>query len=255
MERKPPQEVLRILRREVGFGCPVPDCRNPYLTWHHFDPPWSQRQHHNPEGMIALCREHHDKADAGAFTVAQLRVLKSEWAESRVEVGGRFDWMRRELLAVVGGNFYLDTPVILEFRREKAIWFERDDEGHFLLNVRMLTTTGEPRTRIENNFWVLRGSPADVEAPPSGRRVRVRYDNGDEIAIEFFEVQGADDLVRRYASARPREWGVDFPITAVEVRSNAAGSNFWFGPDSAQLGGITMTGCFMRSVGVAVSIG
>lgn len=37
MSDKGKNETIAILRREVGFGCPV--CRSPFLTWHHFDPP------------------------------------------------------------------------------------------------------------------------------------------------------------------------------------------------------------------------
>src|SRR3989442_11499841 len=45
------------------------------LTWcyHHFDPTWSAKQHHEPDGMIALCAEHHAKADAGGFTTQKIR--------------------------------------------------------------------------------------------------------------------------------------------------------------------------------------
>jgi hypothetical protein len=39
LPRRPYAHVVRQLRQEVGFRCPVDDCGNPYLTWHHFDPP------------------------------------------------------------------------------------------------------------------------------------------------------------------------------------------------------------------------
>ena len=39
MNRTPPKKVIQTLRQEVGFGCPIPNCGNPYLEWHHFDPP------------------------------------------------------------------------------------------------------------------------------------------------------------------------------------------------------------------------
>jgi len=42
----------------------------------HFDPPWREREHHDPAGMIALCLQHHKEADAGTFTEAQLKQLK-----------------------------------------------------------------------------------------------------------------------------------------------------------------------------------
>src|SRR3990172_955656 len=101
MDRTPPPDVRRELRREIGFGCAFPGCGNPYLYWHHFDPPWRKLQHHNPSGMIALCGEHHAKADVGAFTREQLREFKRGAIERAEEVKGRFDWMRHSLLAVV----------------------------------------------------------------------------------------------------------------------------------------------------------
>src|SRR5690348_4262835 len=78
--RRPPAAVQRVLRQEVGYGCPadvdgVP-CGNPYLEWAHFDPPWNVKHHHNPEGMIALCHEHHTKFDAGALSLDQWKELK-----------------------------------------------------------------------------------------------------------------------------------------------------------------------------------
>ena len=72
MNRTPPKKVIQTLRQEVGFGCPIPNCGNPYLEWHHFDPPWSIENHHRPEGMIALCTQHHKNADNYAYTNEQL---------------------------------------------------------------------------------------------------------------------------------------------------------------------------------------
>lgn len=69
-----PEEVKRQLRREVGFGCPL--CRKPFLSWHHFDPPYHVEAHNRPEGMIALCLEHFAEADQGLFSPEELRRLK-----------------------------------------------------------------------------------------------------------------------------------------------------------------------------------
>lgn len=76
-----PDRVRRALRSEVGFGCPVDGCGSPYLTYHHFDPPRRLRDHNEPQGMIALCRKHHDDAGGGAFTLEQLKDLKREGRE------------------------------------------------------------------------------------------------------------------------------------------------------------------------------
>jgi len=102
MNRRPPEKVKKILRSEIGFGCPIPGCGNPYLEWHHFDPPWHIENHHNPEGMIALCREHHIQADNGAFTADQLEEYKKQGKKNWKAVKGNFNWLRNRMLAVVG---------------------------------------------------------------------------------------------------------------------------------------------------------
>lgn len=89
--RDPYRDVKRQLRQEVRFGCPVADCGNPYVTWHHFDPPWRVEHHHRPEGMIALCLEHAPQADAGAFTDDQLRALKRGGGNLSDIIAGRFN--------------------------------------------------------------------------------------------------------------------------------------------------------------------
>ena len=76
MDRRVPKDVSQILRRETNFGCPVDGCGVPYLEYHHFNPRWSEKQHHNPEGMIALCGVHHPLADGGMFNRDQLEGMK-----------------------------------------------------------------------------------------------------------------------------------------------------------------------------------
>lgn len=123
LNRRPPAAVRRQLRREVSFGCPVSGCGNPYLECHHFDPQWSEKPHHNPDGMIALCATNHAKADA--WPVEHCRGLKAQ--PHTADVSGRFEWMRREVVAIAGGNYYHETPQIVVFRGEPLIWFERDE--------------------------------------------------------------------------------------------------------------------------------
>jgi hypothetical protein len=257
MNRTPPAGVLRELRKEVGFGCPVPGCGNPYLYWHHFDPPWNEKEHHDPNGMIALCGEHHPKADAGAFTKEQLREFKQSGKSRAMEVKGRFDWMRRDLLAVVGGCMYLRVPVILEFRNEPAIWFNRDDEGYLLLNFRMLTTSGQARVRIEDNFWMPRGNPDEVESPPNGRKLRVCYNNGDSLSVEFFDVASAEDLFARYPSGNSAASStVQFPVTAVDVSFSVGGTEVSFTPDRTVLPGFNqLIGGFFADCRVGIALG
>jgi hypothetical protein len=45
--------IVLALRREVNLGCPVAGCGSPFLTWHHFDPPWKLEHHHRPDEFRA----------------------------------------------------------------------------------------------------------------------------------------------------------------------------------------------------------
>lgn len=255
MNRTPPNEVRRQLRREVGFGCPVPGCGSPYLYWHHFDPPWAERQHHNLEGMIALCGAHHAKADAGAFTKEQLREFKLGGRNAATGLRGRLDWMRHDLLAVVGGNFYYEIPVVVQFRGQPTIWFNRDEDRYLLLNVRMLTASGQPRMRIEDNFWIERGDPEDIECPPSGKLIHVMYENEDKLRIEFSELKSADALRARYPDACVDCWQVSFPMTAMELQMKVRGTDLELGARETTLPGRNVIrNCFIDHCPVGLSL-
>ncbi len=41
---------------------------------------------------------------------------------------GRFNWMRQQGLAVVGGNFYLETPIMVQVSDQPVVWWSRDPE-------------------------------------------------------------------------------------------------------------------------------
>lgn len=246
ISRTPPTAVRRLLRREVGFGCPVEGCDNPYLEYHHFDPPWEKEHHHDPDRMIALCATHHGKADA--WTAGQLRAMKATTPSGR-EVQGRFEWMREDVLAVVGGNFFYETPHIVVFRGEPMIWFERDEENRLLLNLRVLTASGKPRTRLENNDWIIRGDPIDLESPPNGSSLRVRYDNGDDVSIRFREWIANSDLGAVYPRALELGSALKFPLVTAEVTVAVGGTTIRFGPTTTQLPGVQITGCIAAHCG------
>jgi hypothetical protein len=262
VNRTPPADVRRVLRQEIGFGCPVPrdgeTCGNPYLYYHHFDPPWAERHHHEPSGMITLCGEHHAKADAGTFTRDQLRAFKQARGGSAIR--GRFDWMREKLLAVVGGNFYYETPVPLRVGSVSVIAFDRDDQGHFLLNVNMPSTTPEVRVRIEQNDWIETGQPSDLESPPNGRLLRVRYKDGDTLRVEFQEVESEQLLLAQYGeSALPRlitthAGEFEYPLLTVSITMRI-GDHLELGERASRIGGMTMTGNVAAYCGIGLQLG
>jgi len=257
--RDPYRDVKRQLRREVGFACPVAGCGNPYLTWHHFDPPWRVEHHHRPEGMIALCLEHAHQADNSAFTDDQLRALKRVGGVRSDAIGGRFNWMRREVLVRVGGNFYFRTPVIFEIGSIPCIWLSRDEDDNLLVSFRMPTISGQPRASIIENFWSVPADVDEIVCPPMGRLIEVSYRNGDRFKAEFSEVANVAGLRARYPNWRglgEHEAELPMPLTVVEIWETAAGTNLEFGPNHSQIGGVSMTEGFSwgNRVGLHVSV-
>jgi hypothetical protein len=229
--------------------------------------------------MVALCRDHHPEADAGAFTAEQLRAFKTGGRDRAERLSGRFNWLRSEMLAVVGGNFYFETPIAVQLRDQPVIWFHRDDDGRLLLNARMLTTAHQPRLVIEDNDWLTEGTDeADVECPPSGKLVAAKYPNGDELRVEFRVAESAEAFDRRYPSApRPpapdwlpadfasrdpephsrtlAEVGAAYPLTIVEITMRVGGTPIAFGPRSTAIGGGTMVDCWSIRGHVGLQLG
>ena len=137
MDRNPPQKVRKLLRQEVRFACPVPGCANPVLTWHHFDPPWSEKEHHNPEGMIALCKLHHPLADGGNWTRSQLRSFKQNPPKIEL-IRKKFLWSDSKILYRLGGTYAANCPYILTISGVPIIWHTTSQDGRilFYLDIR-----------------------------------------------------------------------------------------------------------------------
>jgi hypothetical protein len=152
MNRTPPAEVRRALRKEVGFGCPVPGCRQALLTWHHFDPPWSVEQHHRPDGMIALCRPHHDAADHGTFSRDELRTFKRSTSVGLPAIAVA-PWSKREFLVRLGGCYSGGQLVAVTLSGHRAIWFHRADDGLLLLSFQLQDSEGSLIAVMEDNMF------------------------------------------------------------------------------------------------------
>ncbi|WP_045459841.1 hypothetical protein [Vibrio hyugaensis] len=250
--RKPiPNAVKKVLRTEVGFGCPVKGCGNPYLEYHHFDPPVSVKPHNDPEGMIALCAQHHKKADGGAYTTEQLHAFKADKANADM-VKGNLDWLRKDLLAVVGGNFYYETPKIITIDNIDLVSLVRDEDGYLRLNVNMLSLESEERIIIEDNSWENIGSPIDLRSPPQGKKLEVSYPNGDYLYLRFIELKSEEQAIKKYGHDVFSD--LNFPLTAVEVNMKIAGTRIELSPKSSQIGGLQMTGCLSSFCGGGVLI-
>jgi len=194
-------------------------------------------------------------ADAGAFTVEQLRELKEYGRRHAGEVKGQFQWMRKNVLTVAGSIFGYETPILVEVAGQPVIWLNRDEEGYLLLNVNMLSISTEPRARIEDNMWITPPNPDDLESPPSGRLLQVKYSNGDMVKVEFFDLLSPEGAVLRYPDAGADTWPVSYPILAAEVHMKVGGTNLEFGPRDTKIGTNVFRNLFMSHCGVGLSIG
>jgi hypothetical protein len=135
---------------------------------------------------------------------------------------------------VVGSGIYHETPILVAFGDQPLIWFNRDELGHALLNVRMLTGSNQPRLLIQDNDFVVRGDPTDFESPPSGHLLRVRYDNGDYLSVEFREFKSLEIACKKFEHIPQtdmqhliRNW----PMTFVIIRMKVGGTGVQFGPN------------------------
>lgn len=256
MNRTPPKPIRRALRREVGFGCPIPDCGSPYLTWHHFDPPWSKHQHHNQAGMIAMCEEHHRKADQRTWTPGQLRELKRAGKGSRQQVKGKFDWMRSQLLGVLGGNFYLDVPILFYCSRQPIIWFTQDHKGYLKVNLRRPLTDRTAEWVMKENDWIVNSDVADIECPPSGHFLAVTYPNGDYLRIRFNEYPSVVEAAKRYPDGATVLGGLHYPLVAVDFQVKVPALDISIESDKMVLPGHTVfKGCLMECSKIGIALG
>lgn len=182
-------DTIQQLRREVGYGCPI--CRNPFLTWHHFDPPYHVEEHWRPDGMIALCLKHHAAADpkgnhAGAYTTETLRTLKNAQYSSK-DVKGHFPvlQLQQKLLIRVGGTYTDKSSPIISINGEPQISIAINDEGMLSLSFELRNKNDNVIMKMEDNW--LTAYPRnihDMTAAPKTNDVTVWLGKRD-IGLKF----------------------------------------------------------------------
>jgi hypothetical protein len=182
--------AIKALRREVGFCCPI--CGSPFLTWHHFDPPWHVEQHWRPEGIIALCPICHGNADdaggrLGAYTPDELRAMKRGLIHVVKDVRARFPtWQGKECLLVRIGGCYTDTsgPAI-SINGIPQISLGRDDAGLLNLTFELRNRHGALLGKMEDNwFTAYPDNIHDMTVTPKTNKVKV-WLGDDDLGLEF----------------------------------------------------------------------
>ena len=198
--RTPPLEVRRHLRKEVNFGCPVDGCGMPYLTWHHFDPPWSEKEHHDPDGMTALCANHAALADGGAWTKGQIRQMKQNPFVRADQVLEQFRFLRSDVLCQIGSLAY-GFGDFITISNDIVLGLTRTLEGYLGVNITLRDLAGNVILRMIENDWILYlGDVFDFECPTRGQSFRVHAKDGvtdfsvkfDDLSINQFKEEHQD---------------------------------------------------------------
>mgnify|MGYP007059392549 CR=1 FL=1 len=175
MNRDPPLHVKRQLRKEVNYGCPVPGCGKPFLEWHHFDPPWHVRNHHDLSGVIALCTEHHPQADAGVFSVEQLRDFKRN-PNNRELVCGKFEWMPENCIIRLGGNYAPDRCRV-SVGGEDVIRVEKSESEMNDVSFTLRDEAGVEFAKMAENVFTCDTSTVhDLAISSSANRIKIWHE-------------------------------------------------------------------------------
>jgi hypothetical protein len=227
----------RILRKEANFGCAI--CGEPYLTYHHFDPPWAERHHDEPEGIIALCVKHAGMADAKAFTKKQLRVFKRLPSNKGTTLESTFEWFRQNLLFIVGGNIAFKCNTIVASSRERIIWLEEDEEtGSRSVSMNIRDQDGGLILAMDKNQWSSDLSLIeDIDSSARGHKLKVTATNKKasfEIAFRSIGIrelegylikllipddspyaEGSRDLIAQVSSDMAKEFDEEVPLCTV----------------------------------------
>ena len=170
-------EAKRLLRQEVAFGCPI--CRDPFLTYHHFDPTWAERHHWDPTGVIALCRKHHDQAEGKRFTKECLRELKA--ADYSVEdIKERFPWTLGQFIVRVGGLYSGGSHTVIRVDDKPVVRLSTGDHGLLSVSFELRSNSGQIIARMTDNVFELGSRPPwDLITTTTATRITVLHEPHD----------------------------------------------------------------------------
>lgn len=196
-----PIAVRQQLRKEVGYGCP--ECRKPFLEFHHFDPPWEVEQHFRVEGMIALCPECHRAASH--WGKEKCRQLKDKDYSKHVVKGFFNSWSQPvKMLVCVGGNYSLGTKVPVAVGNEDVITLSADEvTGNFHLSFVLRNRLGVVIAQMEDDSFVVTPSDLhDMHTTVTKHELKVWVDS-ENVGVDIrFEWLKWDRFVARWKKER-----------------------------------------------------
>ena len=188
MQRKPPAHICRKLQEEVNYGCPI--CGSPFLTWHHFDPPWIEYPHHNPEGMIALCAEHAKMADAGIYTKDQLKYYKAT-PVIKGKISALWPWEPENVVFLMGGSIFFGVRPLLTLQQKKVFSATRvlktGATAHSIVfDLDLVDLHGNPIVNMKQNWLTIHTDELSaLRFTPGSKKFVVSHTSGLKLGISF----------------------------------------------------------------------
>ena len=104
---------------------------------------------------------------------------------------------------------------------------------------------------MHENVWTFYENPTDIECPPSGRLLKVNYENGDKIKIEFFEIENRKEFKKLYKT--DFQGPNIFPITAVDIIFIHIALGIEFN-NKTTMPSLTITNAFLKNVQIVCQL-
>lgn len=181
--------------------------------------------------MIALCKQHHDAADGGAYTKTQLQRLKTApylLSTTRPNLRGRFEWRRERLVLRAAQGVSVDCECLLRVMDRPVIWLSRDADGFETLNLDIWSADGSHLVSMRENDWLIVPETGDVECPAQGRSLVVRAPEHDaRLSLKFrnVSIDGLRSILEQDAARQQEQ--TKRRLQADIAKARTAGNEWW----------------------------
>ena len=228
MSRKtPPSAVARQLRQEAGCGCAV--CGNPLVAYHHIIE-WSERQHFEPEHMVALCPNHH--AEYGKLAKSKSYSAKKNPINLKNgRIKGYLGGHKAQKRLRIGGMTIGDCKSAISY------------SGISLFSYRLID--GEYSL---NSF---------LPAPDFWPEIEIKENAVSAWTEDFWDIEFKTNWIKFRRAKGEIFLSIDFRGDNVEIDGNLEllGESLKFGKDETQIGTGTFSNIHIESCGIGLGLG
>lgn len=158
-----------------------------HLTDKHHIVQFSDGGEHSVDNLILLCPVCHRKVHKSEIPTADLVKRKSTHLKAD-RISGGFKTTMETLKIKVGGGFFIETPIILDYKGDQIISLQKTDDS-ILLNLRFYSIRGDLILWMsENYFWTLSKNKINSSLD----FLEIKQDEGDF----FFKAEKENDYLK-----------------------------------------------------------